>query len=48
MQSLVALFKSARVLEKESPLAMVGHWSKVLPKVLHLLEVVLRWELNLL
>ena len=48
VQSLVALFKLARVLEKESPPVMVGHWSKALPKVLHLLEVVLRWELNLL
>ena len=47
-QFLAALFKLAKVSEKVSLLAMVGQLSKVSPKVLHLSEVALPREPNLL
>ena len=41
VQSLAALFKLAKVLEKELPLAMVGPWSRALARALQLLVVAL-------
>merc|ERR1712078_207016 len=40
-ESLAALFKLAKVLEKELPLAMVGPWSRALARALQLLVVAL-------